>query len=124
MQGLKQLLKRLEIDDLRSRIIIDLVSPDELKNYIKFNFKPSENLVKSKWIPNKVFYDFIAKQRPNAISTANLIGRALTEINVAKRNNHVNKIGSMPGYYVEAINNIMNYELIKFKENYDYGKTK
>lgn len=121
MKGLRQLLKQLDIDDSKSKKIIEFVVPDNLDNYVEANFKPSEALIKSRWIPSKVIYDFIAIKRPDDHLTANLIGRALTKINVVSRNNHVKGIGSMPGYYVEAINNLLHYELSKFYRDYDYG---
>lgn len=120
MKGLKNLLVDLDIDEKKQKAILDFVIPDNLENYIEANFKPSETLIKNRWIPSKAFYAFIAQKRPNDLLTANLIGRALTRINIASRNNHVKGIGSVPGYYVEAIDNFLHFELSKFAMDYDF----
>jgi hypothetical protein len=113
-------LNDLGVDEVTAKIIIDYFMPDTLDNYVAVNFRASNALIKNKWIPSKVLYDFINMKRPHDVSTANLIGRSLKKIGVYARNNHLRETGSISGYYVEAIDNVLHLELKKFYRDYGF----
>lgn len=101
--------------------IIEQLSPDTIEDFVLNNFRAKNVFVYNNWTPTVILLDFIKRKKQTTNLTANQLGRFLKKINAVSRYNHCKELGrTCSGYYVDCVDNILNYELLKFKRDYAF----